>query len=107
MIPAEPDEQKDLHFIDRCLPAFDAQHSITIVEIEIDPALREIPLQKEGNRAGGLPVGYICFEYLYNFHNGILKNEDGPPLENIKDTRLHDTTLKVGVYVGQFKIAYA
>jgi hypothetical protein len=77
MVPAEPDEQQDLHFIDRCLSAFDAQHSVAIVQVEIDPALREIPLQKEGNHFGGFPVGYIGLEDLYNFHNGILKMRMG------------------------------
>lgn len=99
MVPTSPHEQQDLHFINRCLPAFDAQDPVAVVQVEIDPALRKIPLQKEGNHPGDFPVGYIGLEYLYNFHNTILDNEDVSPLENVKDARLDDAVPEVGACI--------
>ena len=68
MISVYSDQQLNLRFFDRSLPAFYPKDPVTVVQVEIDPAMRKISPQKEDNTPGSLLILHISLEDLYDFH---------------------------------------
>jgi hypothetical protein len=67
-MPTPRNKQLNLGILDGPLLAFYPQDPVTIVQIEIDPVMRESPLKQTNDMPGCRPILHIGLEDFYNFH---------------------------------------
>jgi hypothetical protein len=67
MVAVSCDQLLDHGLFDRLLSVFYTQYPVAVLQIEVDPAMGEIPFQEKEDRLGSFFVWDVGSEYLDNF----------------------------------------